>query len=145
MTILHDTTLYALWTPEGEPVDCTVYPYHPVCLNDDFTAPGIVNVLDTLPSETITLTFWHVFGASSASVIDQAIDDFEGLYPNIQIKAQSQGSYTDLFSKMKLAIMGGVTPDIFVGYPAHMDQYRQFNAVLPIDDFVVDDLWVTNF
>ena len=104
-------------------------------------APGIINVLSELPTEDITITFWHVYGDSKGALLQNYIDEFEDLYPNITVDAESQGGYDDLRSKTILAISAGSTPTLLVGYPDHVAGYLNGNAVIPLDDFVYDDTW----
>jgi len=130
-------------TPEE--VDCDLYPTHVDCLQDvdpdDPDAPGLINVLSELPTEDITITFWHVYGDSKGALLQNYIDEFEELYPNITVDAESQGGYDDLRNKTILAISAGETPTMLVGYPDHVAGYLNGNAVIPLDDFIKDDTW----
>ncbi|MCD6482364.1 MAG: extracellular solute-binding protein [Candidatus Izimaplasma sp.] len=126
-------------------VDCELYPTHVDCLvdvdPDNPDAPGLVNVLSELPTEDITITFWHVYGDSKGALLQNYIDEFEELYPNITVDAESQGGYDDLRNKTILAISAGETPTLLVGYPDHVAGYLNGNAVIPLDDFIKDDTW----
>jgi multiple sugar transport system substrate-binding protein len=127
-----------------EEVDCELYPTHVDCLVVDPTdpdAPGLINVLPELPSEDITVTFWHVYGQSKEALLLDYIAEFEALYPNITIDASSQGGYDDLRNKTILAISAGETPTMLVGYPDHVAGYLNGNAVIPLDDFIKDETW----
>ncbi len=130
-------------TPEA--VDCDLYPTHVDCLQDvdpdDPEAPGLINVLSELPDEDITITFWHVYGDSKGALLQNYIDEFEELYPNITVDAESQGGYDDLRNKTILAISAGETPTMLVGYPDHVAGYLNGNAVIPLDDFIKDETW----
>lgn len=134
-----------------EEVDCDLYPTHVDCLvndPDDPDAPGLINVLGTLPTEEITVTFWHVYGQSKEALLLDYIAEFEALYPNITIDASSQGGYDDLRNKTILAISAGETPTMLVGYPDHVAGYLNGNAVIPLDDFIKHDSWgidITDF
>ena len=44
-----------------------------------------VVVLDALPDEQITVTFWHIYGQGKSALLDEMITEFEALYPNITI------------------------------------------------------------
>ena len=94
-----------------------------------------------LPTDVdITVSFWHVYGSSKAALLDEYIAAFEALYPNVTINASSQGSYTDLKNKVILAISAGMTPTMIVGYPEHVASYINGNAILPLDDYVLDPM-----
>lgn len=128
-----------------EEVDCELYPTHIDCLGDidvdSPDAPGIINVLDTLPNEDITVTFWHVYGSEKELLLGEFITEFEELYPNITIDAANQGGYDDIRSNTILAIRNGVTPTMLIGYPDHIAGYLNGSAVIPLDDFIKSDIW----
>ncbi len=124
-------------------IDCEKYPSHVDCIEDkvpgEAGAPGIVNVLDELPTEDVTITFWHVYGQSKGDLLQEMIDDFVELYPNVTVDAVSQGDYTAIRTNTLNAITAGVTPTLVVGYPDHVAGYLKGNAVIPLDDFIYSD------
>ncbi len=137
-------------TPDD--IDCELYPTHVDCLEDidpdNPDAPGLVNVLQDFPTEDITITFWHVYGDAKGALLQNYIDEFEALHPNVTVDAESQGGYDDLRNKTILAISAGETPTLLVGYPDHVAGYLNGNAVIPLDDFIKDDTWgvdITDF
>ena len=105
------------------------------------TGPGLVEVLAELPSEQIDVLFWHVYGQSKEALLMDYVAEFEALYPNINIEAESQGGYDDLRNKTILAISAGETPTMLVGYPDHVAMYLNGGAVIPLDDFIYDQTW----
>lgn len=127
-------------------VDCEEYPTHPLCLDDvdpnSDEAPGIINVLDELPSEDITVTFWHTYGQGKTALLETFIADFEELYPNVTIDAVFQGGYEDIRDLTGNAIsVGGSLPTVVIGYPDHIAEYLKGNAVIPLDDFAKNETW----
>ena len=66
-----------------------------------------VVVLDELPTEKITITFWHVYGQGKSALLDEMIADFELLYPNIEVDSVPQGGYSDLLGKTKAWVSCG--------------------------------------
>lgn len=127
-------------------VDCVQFPTHPDCLEDidpdDPEGPGIVNVLDTFPTEEITITFWHVYGEGKSALLDELIAEFEELHPNVTIDSLSQGSYVDIRDFTNNAIAsGGELPTIVIGYPDHVAEYLKGDAVIPLDDFIKSTEW----
>jgi|LGOV01.1.fsa_nt_gb multiple sugar transport system substrate-binding protein len=101
----------------------------------------MINILSELPDEEITIDFWHIYGQSKAALLDDMIDEFELLYPNITVRSESQGYYTNLLSTTINAIETGVTPDIVVGYPDHIATYLDMGGLIPLDDFIDSDTW----
>jgi multiple sugar transport system substrate-binding protein len=108
--------------------------------SDDVEVEDII-VLDALPEEEISITFWHIYGQGKSAVLDALIYEFEELYPNITVESISQGSYGDLKSKAISSISAGNTPDLLVGYPDHFAEYLNGNAIIPLDSFVASDTW----
>lgn len=88
------------------------------------------DMLTTLPeNQTIVIDFWHIYGGDKGVLLDSMISDFEEMYPNIMVRSTVQGSYSDLNNKVKLSIASGNTPNVVIGYPEHMIQYKQFGAL----------------
>jgi multiple sugar transport system substrate-binding protein len=125
-----------------EDVDCDQYPNALECrvADEENPQPGIVNVLDELPDEEITIEFWHVYGQSKEALLLDYIAEFEALYPNVTVNATSQGGYDDLRNKTILAISAGNTPTMLVAYPDHVAGYLNGEAVIPLDDFIYDEV-----
>jgi len=113
------------------------------CLSkrDDNPETIDVVVLDALPDEQITVTFWHIYGQGKSALLDEMIAEFEALYPNITIESEAKGSYTDLLSSTKKAIGTGVTPDLVVGYPDHFAEYLDLGGIIPLDNFIEHETW----
>ena len=128
--------------PEPE-VNCDDYPNASQCqvADPDNPQPGLVEVLDALPTEEITIDFWHVYGQEKEALLLDYIAEFEALYPNITVNATSQGGYDDLRNKTILAMSAGNTPTMLVAYPDHVAGYLNGDAVIPLDDFIYDETW----
>lgn len=132
-------------------VDCNKFPTHPDCITDDNTttgeAPGLVKVLDTIPTDDpITITFWHVYGQSKGELLNSMISDFEDMMladygVTVVVDSVSQGDYTSIRTNTLNAITAGTTPNLVVGYPDHVAGYLKGNAVIPLDDFIYSDKW----
>lgn len=131
-------------------VDCDQFPTHPECIGDidpdDPDAPGLINVLETIPTTPIEITFWHVYGESKGALLDEMINEFIDMMEtqygaDITIESVSQGDYTSIRTNTLNAITAGVTPTIVVGYPDHVAGYLKGNAVIPLDDFIKHETW----
>jgi len=127
-------------------VDCDQFPTHPTCLEDvdpdDPEGPGIINVLDTFPTDPVEITFWHVYGADKSLLLNEFIDEFTTAHPNVTITSVSQGNYTDINNNLVQAISSkGSLPTIVIGYPDHVAEYLKGNAVIPLDDFIKSPTW----
>jgi len=96
---------------------------------------------DVLPTEEINITFWHAMGQANQVLIQELIDDFQVLYPNIKVTQASQGGYNDLRDKLNTAIRAGTEPNLAQAYPDHVAVYLQGNAVLPLDEYINHPVW----
>ncbi len=117
-------------------VDCDEQPDHETCLGYP-----VVNVLDELPQEDITITFWHVYGSSKGELLNDYIEEFQALYPNITIEAESKGGYDDLRTNTILAISSKSTPTMVVAYPDHVAGYLNGSIVVPLDEYIAHETW----
>ena len=124
-------------------IDCELYPTHVDCLEEepDPIQPGIINVLDELPDEEITVTFWHIYGEGKNALLKEYIAEFEAMYPNITIEDESKGGYDELRQATGLNISTGTAPTMVVAYPDHVAGYLNSEAVIPLDDFIYDETW----
>lgn len=91
--------------------------------------------LDT--SKETTITFWHRMGASSQLLVQEWIQEFQAMYPNITvIEEKAAGDYTALSDKIALAIPAGNQPDISESYPDHIARYAAAKAPLALNNFI---------
>ena len=91
--------------------------------------------LDT--TQNITITFWHRMGAQSQALVQDWIEEFETIYPNITvIEEKAAGDYTALSDKIALAIPAGNQPDIAESYPDHIARYAAAKAPLALNNFI---------
>lgn len=91
--------------------------------------------LDT--TKQITIKFWHRMGASSQLLIQQWIEEFQAIYPNITvIEERAAADYAALSDKIALAIPAGTAPDIAESYPDHIARYAQAKAPLALNHFI---------
>jgi multiple sugar transport system substrate-binding protein len=91
--------------------------------------------LDT--EQDITITFWHTMGADNQALLQSWIEDFEALYPNIDvIEEKKADDYTQLSDKVALAITAGNAPNIVQSYPDHIARYATAKAPLALNNFI---------
>lgn len=85
----------------------------------------------------VTITFANTTGQDKAKIIDDAIKDFNVLYPNINVVVDNTvKSYDTLCDNIATKINGGKQPHIAFCYSDHVALYNQSKAVLAIDDFL---------
>jgi multiple sugar transport system substrate-binding protein len=90
-------------------------------------------------SLSATVTFWTTTGKANADSLDNLINAFNKIYPNITIDAEPQGGYTDIEDKIEKAIVAGTTPTMAYCYPDHVANYIAANdAVIDLEPYVED-------
>lgn len=93
----------------------------------------------TLPEEDVEITFWHIFGTSKISLLDQFIADFEEMYPNVTITATSKNDYSSLQDQINMGIAIGQTPTMAVGYLDNFMGYYESNALVSLNQYIYSD------
>lgn len=85
----------------------------------------------------VTITFANTTGQNLERIIDDAIKDFNKIYPNITVKVDNTiKSYDGLSSSIATKITSGKQPHIAFCYSDHVALYNSSNAVLALDDFL---------
>lgn len=64
------------------------------------------------PEETVDITFTHTMGAKLQEVLNTYIEEFNKIYPNINITHQSAGGWGDINGQINTEIAGGTQPNI---------------------------------
>ena len=86
----------------------------------------------------ITITFYHSMGAGLRDILDDAIADFNKIYPNITVKHESFGDYDGVREQIKTEIAVGNQPNIAYCYPDHVALYNEASAVQTLDVLMND-------
>ena len=86
--------------------------------------------------EEVTITFYHTMGVYLRNILEDAIDEFEEIYPNINVEQRSYGDYDGLYSQLLTQIWAGTQPNIAYCYPDHVADYNRYNSVLVLDNFM---------
>ena len=87
------------------------------------------------------LTFWakNESNITQKEVYEQAIADFEALYPNISITMRLYTDYGRLYDDMLKNIGANTLPNVCITYPDHIATYMTgSNCVVPLDDLFAD-------
>ena len=88
----------------------------------------------------VTITFYHTMGADLRKVLEDAILDFNEIFPNITIVHEQTGSYDDVRDTIKTEIAVGAQPNIAYCYPDHVALYNLAKAVVPLDDLIASTI-----
>ena len=90
--------------------------------------------LDT--SREISITFYHSMGAALQGILNDAIVEFNKIYPNITINHSPYGDYNGVRDQIKNEIAVGNPPNIAYCYPDHVAFYNLSGAVQSLDVFM---------
>lgn len=91
------------------------------------------NVTITTPQE---VTFWHVSTQTQGENLQKMVDQFNSTHPNIKVKAEFAGNYTDIRKKILAAVTAGTTPDVAVAYPNQVAEYANAGKIVALDDYI---------
>ena len=97
-------------------------------------------VVMDLPDEEVTILFWHIYGLDKSALLDQLIDEFEAMYPNVTIESQSQSDYNTLREKINTGIGVGQVPTMALGYPDHFAGYVQAGAAYSLNNYIYSNV-----
>ena len=89
----------------------------------------------------VTITFYHSMGAALQEILNDAIADFNKIYPNITVKHESLGDYDGVRDQIKTEISVGNQPNIAYCYADHVALYNLAGAVQTLDVFINDETY----
>ena len=92
-------------------------------------------------SRQYELTFWakNDTNKNQTRIYEQAIRDFESLYPNIKISLRLYTDYGKIYNDVITNIATNTTPNICITYPDHIATYLTgTNVVAPLDELMAD-------
>ena len=71
------------------------------------------------------IVFWakNENNATQRDVYNKAIEEFEALYPNIDVTIKHYTSYDDIYNDAITNIQTGTTPNVCITYPDHIATY----------------------
>lgn len=87
------------------------------------------------------ITFWakNDTNKTQTAIYEQAINDFETLYPNITVNMRLYTDYGKIYNDVITNISTNTTPNICITYPDHIATYLTgVNLVVPLDALMTD-------
>ena len=87
--------------------------------------------------EKITVNIWSIIGQNNLPYLEQIINDFKEVEPNVEVKhTVISGSYNDL----KDAVIKGFTsnnyPDLVQAYPDHVAEYINYSKAVNFEPYM---------
>ena len=92
-------------------------------------------------SREYTVVFWakNDTNKNQTAIYEQAIADFEKLYPNIKVKMRLSPDYGRIYQDVLNNIQTDTTPNVCITYPDHIATYLTGeNVMVPLDDLLTD-------
>ena len=84
----------------------------------------------------VTITFYHTMGADLRKVLEQYIEEFNKMYPNITIAHEQVGSYDDVRDQISTELTVNAQPNIAYCYPDHVALYNLTGKVVTLDNLI---------
>ncbi|MDE6661560.1 MAG: extracellular solute-binding protein [Anaeroplasmataceae bacterium] len=102
----------------------------------DFEVP---EVFDETKSHEITFWAKNDTNKVQQAIFNQAVEEFEALYPNIHINVVQYNDYTVIYSDVIRNISTKTTPNISIAYPDHVATYMEGgDVIVPLDTLMKD-------
>lgn len=90
------------------------------------------------------ITFWakNDTNKTQTAIYEQAIADFERIYPNITVNLRLYTDYGKIYNDVITNISTNTTPNVCITYPDHIATYLTgTNLVVPLDELFADDAY----
>ena len=91
----------------------------------------------------VTIKFYHTMGENLSTVLENYVQEFKVLYPNITIEHEQVGNYDDVRNQVSTEINVGAQPNIAYCYPDHVALYNVAGAVVQLDNLIASEEVVT--
>ena len=92
-------------------------------------------------SRDYDITFWakNDTNKTQVKIYEQAVADFEELYPNIHVTIRFYTDYSKIYNDVITNISTNTTPNVCITYPDHIATYLTGEDVMvPLDDLLTD-------
>ena len=93
-------------------------------------------------SRNYEISFWakNDTNKTQVNIYEQAIRDFEALYPNIKVNLRLYTDYGRIYNDVITNIATDTTPNVCITYPDHIATYLTgADTVVPLDDLFTDE------
>ncbi len=116
---------------------CALTGCHGKRVSDSFEIPDSLD-----ESRNIEITFWakNDTNVVQTRIYEQAIEDFQKLYPNIRVNIRLYTDYGKIYNDVITNISTGTTPNVCVTYPDHIATYMTGEGtVVGLDQLFADE------
>lgn len=88
----------------------------------------------------VTIKFYSSMGQDYNNILNEYIEKFNVLFPNITIDHQRIGDYDSVRDQIKTELGNGKSPDIAFCYSDHVAMYNRSRAIVKLDDLINSDI-----
>lgn len=88
------------------------------------------------------ITFWakNDTNKTQTTIYEQAIADFEAIYPNVKVNLRLYTDYGKIYNDVITNIATNTTPNVCITYPDHIATYQTSpNLVVPLEELFDDE------
>ena len=89
----------------------------------------------TLAAAATEVTFWHALGSDHQAVLNELVAEFNAANPDVVVRAEYQGSYGDLQTKLIAAVSAGRAPTVSLVYNNWTAAFLDAGALVPVEQF----------
>ena len=87
--------------------------------------------------EPTTITLWSTIGDNNQPYIEQYIESFKEIEPNVTIEnVQQSGSYDDLAKMVVTGFAANNYPDLIQAYPDAVSDFLSYDKVVNLDSYI---------
>ncbi len=116
---------------------CALTGCHGKRVNNSFEIPEKLD-----ETKNMEITFWakNDTNVVQTQIYEQAVEDFEALYPNIKVNLRLYTDYGKIYNDVITNISTGTTPNVCVTYPDHIATYLTGeDTVVGLDELFADE------
>lgn len=85
-----------------------------------------------LGQDKVTVEFWHSMSGSRLVVLENIVDDFNALHPDMEVRAVFTGTYEETLTKFIAAYRAGTAPNIVQVYEVGTQTMIDSGAIIPV-------------
>lgn len=100
------------------------------------------NLVAEAQEDPIEITFWYAFGdavEANNQALTELFNETVGAENGIQVSAEYQGNYEDIYSKLQSAFVAGETPHVSVVNSLGLIQFAKNGMLQPIGDYMAQE------
>jgi len=86
----------------------------------------------------VEITFWHTQADRNQQILLDIIRQFNETHDTIRVKPVYVAGYSQIFRKLKSAVIAQKLPDLAIAYESMVAEYTKSGVVVPLDQYLND-------